>query len=602
MFPLEFGRTWAPLILLGLTSAGTGLGAQPAAPATNPDTPIRAIGEVRRLHPEEAILGRETTLTGVVTFCTADRRELFLQDDTGGLRVTFGAPAASAAIGRRAEIEGLTTYEAGAVTVVGRRLRDRGPGRLPAAQPVLIDELYQGGAHGRRVEVEGVVHRVSFEGGDTTIALGFGRDPLLLRVQLAPPADIMGLVDARVRVHGIAVNLANPQGQATNPLLLVPDFASIAVLRPAPAEPFTIPAAPVRFFQAFSDEANGHRVRVEGVVTRYRPARGLYLEHDGAALYAETDMTAPLRPGDRVEVLGFASADRYAPRLENTVFRRIAEGPGLEPLRTTAADVIAEAYEARLVRVRGRVLEIQAGPTERMLTLDDDGRTFRATLEGGPGTPVPAGVGRNGVVDLTGVVYLRDLDSNRVPRSFDLLLRSAEDLAVVVPAPWWTAERLNQALILSLLFALGLFVWALVLGGQARRREDQAKQQVALARSLDERYRDLFDRMSEMAYVHDKVGRLQALNPAGERLTGYSNAEATAMHAVDLVAPPYAAVMSQIMRLGPRPDVARSHEVKILTRDGRQIPVSLSVHRLFERGEYVGMQGICRTMPPDEVP
>ena len=526
-------------------------------------------------------MGRPVALSGVVTFVSRDRHELYLQDGPAGLRVAIPGPATRAVVGHRVAIEGLTTYERGAVAVVSDRERELGPGRLPPATRVSSDDLFQGLAEAKLVEVEGVVRRVGFEGGEARIALATGRNELSLAVRQAEPDDALRLVDARVRARGVAVSSVNPQGQALDPLLLVPDVESIAVLRPAPADPFAVSVVPLRYLPTLAARADGHRVHVQGVVTRHRPGHGLYLEEDGAALYVESDLADPLRPGDRVDVLGFASADRYAPMLVDATFRLLSGGRDIDPLQTTAAAVLAEALEARLVRLRGRTLEMRQEPDERLLLVSDGDVTFRAALAGGPDTPVPPGVGPGSVIDLTGVVYLRDLDQNQVPRTFDLLLRAAADVSVVEPAPSWSVARLSQALGVSLAVVLGLLVWTVALGRRARRREIEATDRLAFALAVDERYEDVLDRMSEMVYVHDRTGHLTVLNRAGEQLTGYSRDEAAGMKVADLVAPDDAARLEEIMRPGPRSEQVRTHDLRIRTRDGRQVLVSLSVRHLF---------------------
>ena len=71
------------------------------------------------------------------------------------------------------------------------------------------------------------------------------------------------------------------------------------------------------------------------------------------------------------------------------------------------------------------------------------------------------------------------------------------------------------------------------------------------------------------------------------------------MHVKDLVAPEDAALLKEIMRPGPRSGQIRTHELAVLTKNGRAVPVTLSVRHLFEHGEYAGIQGICRPAIPD---
>ncbi len=56
-------------------------------------------------------------------------------------------------------------------------------------------------------------------------------------------------------------------------------------------------------------------------------------------------------------------------------------------------------------------------------------------------------------------------------------------------------------------------------------------------RTTEERYRELFESAHDMMYTQDLQGNLTSINQAGERITGYSRAEALRLKFTDLVAP-----------------------------------------------------------------
>src|SRR5688572_25795938 len=58
-----------------------------AAVAAPADEPLRTVGEVRRLSPEEAAKGRPVRVRAVVTYYHHDWEMLFVQDPTGGIYV-----------------------------------------------------------------------------------------------------------------------------------------------------------------------------------------------------------------------------------------------------------------------------------------------------------------------------------------------------------------------------------------------------------------------------------------------------------------------------------------------------------------------------------
>jgi signal transduction histidine kinase len=101
--------------------------------------------------------------------------------------------------------------------------------------------------------------------------------------------------------------------------------------------------------------------------------------------------------------------------------------------------------------------------------------------------------------------------------NFQLILRTPEDLTVVVPAPWWNAERLNQLLAGSALTLLAVIV---VLGvswrRQVVRRETERKMAEAeFSAILGERNRMARD-------IHDSLA--QGLNAVSMQLELAKNA------------------------------------------------------------------------------
>jgi PAS domain S-box-containing protein len=116
----------------------------------------------------------------------------------------------------------------------------------------------------------------------------------------------------------------------------------------------------------------------------------------------------------------------------------------------------------------------------------------------------------------------------------------------------------------------------------------------ALERS-EARYRQLFEQVNDALYVHDLEGNFQMFNEAGLRLTGYSAEDAQHVKVRDLVAPEYHPFLDDLNphifageNLPPWP-------VEIITKDGRRIPVEVSIHLLRDdAGEPYGVLGVAR--------
>jgi len=121
-----------------------------------------------------------------------------------------------------------------------------------------------------------------------------------------------------------------------------------------------------------------------------------------------------------------------------------------------------------------------------------------------------------------------------------------------------------------------------------RKRADEA------LRESEKRYRDLFENANDIVYVHDLAGNFTSLNRAAERVSGYTRAEAATMNMSQIVAPEYLEPLRQALApesLGRGPLI---HELEIITKDGRRVPLELSTRLIFKENTPVGVQGIAR--------
>ncbi|MGD9762379.1 MAG: PAS domain S-box protein, partial [Candidatus Binatia bacterium] len=122
---------------------------------------------------------------------------------------------------------------------------------------------------------------------------------------------------------------------------------------------------------------------------------------------------------------------------------------------------------------------------------------------------------------------------------------------------------------------------------------ERERAQEALQAS-EARYRDLIENASDIIYTHDLNGDFLSLNAAGEHLIGYFREEVRGLNIAHVVAADHLETARAAMAQQLRGEAPQLHEVELVTKAGRQLPVELSTRLIYEGSTAVGVQGIAR--------
>ncbi|MBI4517037.1 MAG: PAS domain S-box protein [Deltaproteobacteria bacterium] len=126
-------------------------------------------------------------------------------------------------------------------------------------------------------------------------------------------------------------------------------------------------------------------------------------------------------------------------------------------------------------------------------------------------------------------------------------------------------------------------------------RDVTERQRVQAAlRESEERFRELFENASDMVYTQDLNWNFTSINRAAERLTGYTQEEALAANARDIVAPEHIARAIEATRRKLAGEPSSAYELDLLHKDGHRLTVELHSRIIYQDGQPVGVQGIAR--------
>ena len=139
------------------------------------------------------------------------------------------------------------------------------------------------------------------------------------------------------------------------------------------------------------------------------------------------------------------------------------------------------------MRIDGRLIEQNRTPEEYTFLLNAGNALFSAILPTEAADQALEGLRPGSRVQLTGVCTIPETQATRhfrVPKSFQILLRSSADVRVLQRASWWTPEHALYAFGLSGLLVLGAFSWIFALRRRVHRQTATIQAQLKLAASL----------------------------------------------------------------------------------------------------------------------
>ena len=559
------------------------LAAQGAANATNA---ITRISEVKALTGEDIRQGHAVRLRGVVTARLC--RLFIMQDGDSGIFVyprlardegvwkgdddVFG----SFCPGSEVEITGVTRQGGFAPVILPHAVSLLGKAPLPAAEPFNPGRFFQGMDDCRRVEVRGVVQGYWMRPPlGLMLVLDANPGRFMARLPLEARDICEGLVEAEVRLQGVAMAAFNTRGELLMPSVFVNALDDLTVVRPPRNAPFDAPKVPLSEVGDYRSDFGGKfRLHVEGVVTYaervqlsflddavwpYRSLQGvapelgcLFFLHDGeTGLRVQTRQPVNLEPGDRVEVSGFVDRSRAVSGLCEAVVRKLGREEPPAPLRVSAEQIVdantfalyngvmAEPgdFDGTLVACEATLTEdLRMDNGDRVLKLKKSDVSFKATLRGSRSASLPR-LRAESKLALTGIVMLDLWHPNvlsPVTRpQVELLLRSASDVVVLRQPSWWTTPRLLAALAVLASVILAGVVWVWLLHRRVRETTRRLSQEMRGRHEAALEFEaTLRERNRLAANLHDTL--LQTLGGIGFQLAACQKGGAAAKPQLDV--------------------------------------------------------------------
>ena len=470
-----------------------------------PLLPITSAAQVQSLPIEEARRALPVRLRGVVTDAknTVYDRWMSLQDGTRGIFVSLTVVSNTLPkAGEFWEVEGHSAAGDFAPVVIADRMTFLGEARLPEPARPTWTELLNGSMDVQWAELQGLVTDV--ESNKVTLLLPEGR----LDVQMSghDESELTPFIKTVARIRGVLYAMWNGQTREVRVGSVMMRNAAISVEKPAPADPFDAVLKTPRELLLFDTQATAfRRVKVRGQIV-HADADQIFLMQEGTGLRLLPAGPANVRPGDLVEAVGYPDISGMALLLREAMIRKIGQAALPRPRNLAEHELAGERLDSTRVRLEGKLLGWHEELGSLLLEMRSGTYLYLAHLAPGNGDQVSLRAGSQ--LALNGVYV--GLGRSRRPgvevESFELLLNSPGDIAVLSQPSWWTLQRL--LIIVGILLVVLMFTagWITQLRRLVEQRTVQLQHEIRERERVERQHALEAERSRIARDLHDDLG------------------------------------------------------------------------------------------------
>ncbi len=473
--------------------------------AGEPALPLTSVAQVQNLPIERARKGLPVRIRGIVTGATKTSIEHWMsfQDDTRGAFVrldTFANPVP--AFGELWEIEGRSGAGNFAPIIIADKITRLGEGLVPPPVNPSWTELLNGSRDVQWAELKGLVTEVH----SNTIGLYLPEGRLDVEMEGFFESDLKPFLKANVRIRGVLYAEWNAATREVRVGRVVMRNSTISVDVPAPADPFDAAVKTPRELLLFDAQASAFRpVKVRGQIL-YADASQLFLEADGTGLRLLPVERTTVRPGDLVEAVGYPDIGRTELLLREVLLRKTGEARLPSPRKLEASTLSQETLNSTRVLAEGKLLGWHAEQGASVLEMQSGARLYVARIAAEKSGPLSVRPGSR--LALSGVFLGsgRNQNPSDDSKSFELLVNSAADIAVLSQPPWWTLPRLFTVVGVLLVILTFTTIWNTQLRRLVEQRTDQLQHEIHERERVERQHALEAERSRIARDLHDDLG------------------------------------------------------------------------------------------------
>lgn len=500
-------KKWVIRTALCVGPFALGLTAQ--ASASDPAGPLTTLQAIHQLTNQQAAAHLPVDFEATVTFYRGYESTLFVED---GDTAVYVQPAKVYDLqpGDRIRVRGVTResfrpfVDAATLTVLGH-------GSAVKPTPVSYEDLIHARDDCRVVSIRGKVLSAdigtSSDRPSTVLEILMdGGGEVEVEIETNHPDKLAALLDNYVEVSGAASGRFDGKMQMTGVVLHAQDLSDLKVLKPAAADPWSLPITPMdEVFSGYAQTNLEQRLRVQGTVTYYMPGQEVVLQNGKRSLWINTRSRTPLRIGDAVDATGFPDVHDGFLKLTDSELRDSGVNHPVQPVTATWLDLNQSHHVFDLVSTEGEVVAEVREAGQDAYVLRAGGHLFSAIFRHPANSsldpaPLPAlrEIPLGSRVRVAGICILEDPNPFNRYVPFDLLLRSYDDIVVVARPSPVTVGNLIRLVAALLLVLLAISEWGWMMQRKARRQTAALATRIEAEAALERRIAQIEQRRSRI--------------------------------------------------------------------------------------------------------
>ncbi len=495
--------------------------------------PLTSVRAIRALSNAEASQKLPVAFEATVTYYRDYERTMFVQDGDVAIFVLVGSSTNdNFAPGDRVLVRG-TTQTAFSAFVDADNITLLRHGPLPKSQPTDFDELISNRYDCKLVTVRGLIRtadwsRVSDARGNSfPMQVSFQLQVLLeggyieAFVDNSDAYSLQNMLDAEVEITGVAGGIFDGKYQMQGIGLHVASPAQIKILKRAGASPWSLPLTPMDGIMAgyhISDRTQ--RVRVHGTITYYQPGVSVVLQDGAKSIWVSTSTRDKLEIGDIADATGFPESHNGFLALARSEINDSHVHAIIPPLQTTHKELTTSRHIIDLVSVEGQVVMEARGATQDQYELTADGQLFSAVYRhpiGYVAPPTMKQVPLGSRVRVTGICITEDANPFNKDVSFDILMRSFDDVTTIAEPSLLNVTNLVVIALVLLLLATAAGAWGWTLKRKVREQTTAMAQRIEAEAAVERRAAKLEQRRSR---ILEDINTSRPLAEIIEQITG----------------------------------------------------------------------------------